>query len=136
MIVVDTSALWSVIAGGPGHEALLELMQARDDLVISAATLIELDVLLERRLDDRQRHLARRLIHALNLTIVAYDKQQADRAREGMRIFGRGSGSPAKLNLRDAFAYGLATATGSALLFTGEDFLHTDVEPALRSPRE
>lgn len=43
--------------------------------------------------------------------------------------YGRGSGSPAKLNFGD-FSYGVAKANNRPLLFVGEDFVHTDVQVA------
>ena len=45
--------------------------------------------------------------------------------------FREGSGHKAGLNFGDCFAYALAKSTGEALLFTGDDFAHTDVRPAL-----
>ena len=45
--------------------------------------------------------------------------------------FGKGSGHAGKLNFGDCFAYALARATGQPLLFKGDDFIHTDVVPAL-----
>lgn len=52
-------------------------------------------------------------------------------ARVAYRDFGKGSGHPARLNFGDCFAYALAKVTGEPLLYKGDDFPHTDVEPAL-----
>jgi ribonuclease VapC len=46
------------------------------------------------------------------------------------RIYGHGSGHRARLNFGDCFAYALAKSTGEPLLFKGDDFIHTDIEPA------
>jgi ribonuclease VapC len=35
------------------------------------------------------------------------------------------------LNIGDCFAYALAVATGHPLLFKDDDFIHTDVRPAI-----
>ena len=56
---------------------------------------------------------------------------QVAAARGGYARFGKGSGSPARLNLGDAFSYALASVTGEPLLFKGDDFTHTDVTPAV-----
>jgi ribonuclease VapC len=45
--------------------------------------------------------------------------------------FGRGSGHAADLNLGDCFAYALAKTRNLPLLFKGDDFIHTDIVPAL-----
>ena len=65
------------------------------------------------------------------MVIEVVTEIQARIAREDNRDFGRGSGHPARLNFGDCFAYALARATGEPLLFKGDDFSHTDIEPAL-----
>ena len=55
-------------------------------------------------------------------------------ARRAWRRFGKGN-HPAALNFGDCFAYGLAETTGEALLFKGEDFPQTDIEPGLVDER-
>jgi ribonuclease VapC len=52
-------------------------------------------------------------------------------ARSAYRDFGKGSGHPAGLNFGDCFAYALASQTDGPLLFKGDDFVHTDLRPAL-----
>jgi ribonuclease VapC len=60
-------------------------------------------------------------------------REQARIAREAYRDFGKGSGHKAGLNFGDCFAYALAKSAGEPLLFKGDDFVHTDVTPALPS---
>ncbi|HMS90323.1 MAG TPA: type II toxin-antitoxin system VapC family toxin [Acidimicrobiales bacterium] len=48
-------------------------------------------------------------------------------ARRAGVVFGRGSGSAARLNYGDCFSYALAMAFGRPLLCKGDDFRHTDV---------
>ena len=55
---------------------------------------------------------------------------QAQLAREAYRDFGKGR-HRAGLNFGDCFAYALAKEKGETLLFKGNDFSHTDIEPAL-----
>ena len=71
------------------------------------------------------------LIKEAGIMIEPVTAEQAHLARRAYRSYGRGSGSPARLNLGDCFAYALAKATGEPLLFKGDDFPHTDIEPAL-----
>jgi len=52
-------------------------------------------------------------------------------ARQAYRDFGKGSGSAARLNLGDCFAYALAADTREPLLFKGDDFTHTDLTAAV-----
>ncbi|WP_246142840.1 type II toxin-antitoxin system VapC family toxin [Nocardioides rubriscoriae] len=64
-------------------------------------------------------------------TVVPFDHEQALAARAAYARYGRGSGSPARLNLGDCITYALAMTTGEPLLFKGDDLTHTDVTPAL-----
>ena len=45
------------------------------------------------------------------------------------RRFGKGN-HPARLNFGDCFSYALALTTGEPLLFKGNDFAQTDIDPA------
>ena len=62
---------------------------------------------------------------------MAVTAGQAEAARVAWRHFGRHRHT-ARLNFGDCFAYALAKTEGDTLLFTGEDFARTDVEPALK----
>jgi ribonuclease VapC len=62
--------------------------------------------------------------------IAAVTPQQAEITVDAFRRFGRGR-HRAALNIGDCFAYALAVATDHTLLFKGEDFIHTDIRPAL-----
>jgi ribonuclease VapC len=50
-------------------------------------------------------------------------------ARQAYRDYGPGSGHQAGLNFGDCFSYELAKTRGETLLFKGNDFTHTDVQP-------
>ena len=71
------------------------------------------------------------IFEALEIEVVPDSVRLGEVARTAHRRYGRGSGSPARLNLGDCFAYALSVTTGEPLLFVGEDFTHTDVAPAL-----
>ena len=60
------------------------------------------------------------------------DDAQARLAVDAYDRFGKGTGHAAGLNFGDCFSYALAMALGERLLFKGDDFTHTDVEPAYR----
>ena len=44
--------------------------------------------------------------------------------------YGKGRKNRAKLNLADCFSYACARERRDTLLFVGDDFSHTDIEPA------
>lgn len=74
------------------------------------------------------------LIARFGLIIEPVTSEQAHIGHQAYRMFGIGSGHRARLNFGDCFAYALAKVTGEPLLFKGDDFIHTDVIPAL--PRD
>jgi ribonuclease VapC len=76
---------------------------------------------LSRRLDD--------LLRDVQIEVEPVTLNQAHIAREAYRDFGKGR-HRAGLNFGDCFAYALAKEKGESLLFKGDDFCHTDVEPA------
>lgn len=56
----------------------------------------------------------------------------SSRAADAYDLWGKGV-HPARLNLGDCFAYGLAMERGCALPFVGDNFSQTDVQSALSS---
>lgn len=71
------------------------------------------------------------LIAFANVVIEPVTVEQARIAREAHRRYGRGSRHRAHLNFGDCFAYALARVYNEPLLFVGNDFIHTDLQPAL-----
>lgn len=52
-------------------------------------------------------------------------------ALDAFARYGKGRGHPAQLNLGDCFAYAVARDQNVPLLFKGNDFSQTDIEPAV-----
>ena len=67
------------------------------------------------------------LVAALEIEISPFTVEQAKLARHAYRLFGKGSGHPARLNLGDCFSYALASELRQPLLFKGTDFRLTDL---------
>ena len=63
------------------------------------------------------------------IEIVPITAELVTAARRAWRRFGKGN-HPAALNLADCLAYALSEMTREPLLFKGEDFPQTDVQPA------
>ncbi len=98
---------------------------------MSVATLLEATIVVSRSKDARHRRQLDQLITDYGIEIVPVTLAQGALARAAHDAFGRGSGHPAKLNFGDCFAYALAKETGEPLLFKGNDFAQTDIDPAL-----
>ncbi len=65
----------------------------------------------------------------LGVTVVPFAEPEWHAAVAAFQRFGRGRHRVA-LNFGDCLAYAAAAVAGDTLLFVGEDFAGTDIEPA------
>lgn len=125
-MILDTSALIAILRMEPEAEHFAALIEQADEVGISAASVLEASLVVghagQADLD--------RLLATINPTRHVVDEVQLTIARSAALRYGRGSGSPARLNYGDCFSYALAMASGRPLLFKGDDFVHTDVAVA------
>lgn len=125
-MILDTSAVVAILGNEPEAPELAELIEAADEVRISAGTVIEASLVCG---PSRQEVLDDFLAEA-KVVVVPVDEEQARLARDGHLRYGRGSGSPARLNYGDCFSYALARQADDALLSIGDDVPHTDVRSA------
>ena len=123
MIAVDTSALMAIVLNEPEADALIAVLEAEDDLLISAGTVAEALIVAERRNVGAEME---RLLDGLGFEVVAVTPASARRIAEAYRNWGKGV-HPAALNFGDCFAYEVAKEHGCRLLYVGEDFARTDL---------
>lgn len=129
MIVADSSSLVSIVLGEDDAERHLAALE-RDDVGISAVSIVESSIVVESRQGpDAPRDLTE-LIEGIGAKIIAVDAEHAQVAVAAWQTFGKGR-HPARLNLGDCFSYAAARLTGSRLLFKGDDFSRTDIVPVL-----
>ena len=60
-------------------------------------------------------------------TLVSIGEREDNLAFEAFRIYGKGTGHPAQLNMGDCFAYACAKANDARMLYKGNDFSATDL---------
>lgn len=130
MIVVDTSALIAILDREPDAALYAEAIAETDSPLISAATLLELHIVMLNRHGGRAGQLVDRLIQDADFQIEHFTTQHLELAREAYVRYGKDRNS-AGLNYGDCFSYALAKATGLPLLFKGSDFSKTDLIAAL-----
>lgn len=131
-MIVDSSAIVAVLRDEPEGVAFAGALARAAGSLMSAATYVETAIVLDSARDPVVSRRLDALMFESAIDIADVTAEQARIARAAYRDFGRGSGHPAGLNFGDCFAYALAKESGRPLLFNGEDFTHTDVEPALR----
>jgi ribonuclease VapC len=128
MIIVDTSAIYAMIAAET-EEARLRAVLGGDGLhLMSAGNVLELQLVTASRGISWEK--VRQLLETYNVVVRAFDEPQLQVARAAVVKYGRGR-HPAKLNYGDCFAYALAKSEGAPLLYVGGDFALTDVRSAL-----
>lgn len=129
--VLDTSAMVAVLLDEDDAESFRRYLDARLYPVISVATLHELYCVATRETFVESAKQIGELLALVEPELVPFDVEQLRVAREAYSRYGRGSKHPAGLNMGDCFSYALAKSRNLPLLFKGEDFVHTDVVPAL-----
>jgi ribonuclease VapC len=123
--VIDTSAIVAVLFGEPGGEEI-ERKLVESPCVMSAATRVELGIVIEAKTGSAGTQLLEELLARIEVQVVAVDADLADDAIVCWRRFGKGR-HRAGLNFGDTFSYALARRVGQPLLFVGDDFSRTDV---------
>ena len=132
-MVVDTSVLVAILKNEPEAVAFIDRIESVADSCISAGSLLECGVVIGSRAGRAGLLAVQELCNRLMLEIVPVNAVQSVTGAQAFLRFGRGSGHPAKLNFGDCFAYALAKERNRPLLFMGDYFIHTDIEPALRT---
>lgn len=125
MTVVDTSAIVAVLLGEP-ERGRVEAVLVGEPCVMSAATRVELGIVVEARTGPAGSQLLEELLARIEVDVVPVDVEQAREAVTCWRRFGKGR-HPAGLNLGDTFSYALARRLAAPLLFVGDDFSRTDI---------
>jgi ribonuclease VapC len=131
-LIVDTSALLAVMLEEDDSDRFLDAITFAESASISAVSHFEAAMIIERRSDGVASKRFDDIERLMKLRVVEFTPTQALLARQAWRRFGKGSDNPAQLNYGDCMVYALAKDTGQPLLFKGNDFSQTDIEPALK----
>ena len=129
-MIIDTSAAVAMLRAEEEADVFARAVEAADVVRISVASVLELSLVMGR---GRRGEVDEFLDSAGALPVVI-DLEQLRVAREAHYLYGRGSGSPARLNFGDCFSYAAAVCAGEPLLYRGQDFVHTDVRAAVTLP--
>lgn len=130
-MIVDTSAVVAILFEEPDAGLFANQLSQAVQPRISSGTFLEAAIVVEAQTGARGGYQLDALLRKAGVAVEPFTVEQAELARAAYRFFGRRSGHPARLNFGDCFAYALSKALDEPLLFKGDDFRHTDVEPAL-----
>ena len=126
-MIVDSSVVVAILALESGAREFVDAIERAAEGRMSVVSYVEAAIVLDSRNNPA---LGRRLddfIREARLVLEPVTVEQARRAREAYRDFGKGR-HRAGLNFGDCFAYALAKDKGEPLLFKGNDFAKTDVD--------
>ena len=126
IIVADTSAFMAILKNEPDADDFRNTLRGADKVLISAATAVEMHIVITARLGDPGILRLNRLLSHPLFEIVDLDQAQMVIANLAYERFGKGR-HPAKLNYGDLFSYALAKHRNLPLLFKGNDFSKTDI---------
>jgi ribonuclease VapC len=129
-MVIDTSALVAILLREPDANLFVRALADAPVRLISAVSRVELSFVIEGRKGEAGRADLELLLRDGGFDVASVSPQQAEIAIGAFRRFGKGR-HRAALNIGDCFSYALAAATEHSLLFKGDDFVHTDIRPAM-----
>ena len=127
MIVIDTSAILALLLAEQEAREFRDAIRDAGRVAVSAGTAVELAAVASR--NDALFVAALAFLDEPWVTVEPVDSDQVAVATQAYRTYGKGHHS-ADLNLGDVFAYALARVRNLPLLFKGDDFSRTDIEPA------
>jgi len=125
-MVIDSSALAAILFEEHDASAYFYAIANAKPRLLSAATLLEISLVVIRRRTPGGAAAVDTLLSKLRVEIVSVDAAQALLAREAYQRYGKGI-NKAGLNFGDCFSYALAKQIGEPLLFKGDDFTETDL---------
>jgi ribonuclease VapC len=131
MIAVDTSAIVAIVLNEPERATFRNAIQRVAKALISTVSVIEIKMVVHGRRGARAVVFVDDFLKLPMFEIVPPGLTDVDAAYAAFIAFGKGSGHPAALNFGDVFSYALAKVRGLPLLFKGNDFAETDIEPAV-----
>jgi ribonuclease VapC len=131
-MVVDTSAIIAIARGEPEAAIFSRMLEQTPGKLMATPTYLECAFVMAGIAPTKGMAFLKGLVSDTLITLVPFGQVELDMAIEARLKFSRGSGHAAKLNFGDCFAYALARTRNLPLLFKGDDFIHTDIVPALK----
>ncbi|MBI4705238.1 MAG: type II toxin-antitoxin system VapC family toxin [Deltaproteobacteria bacterium] len=128
-MILDSSAVAAVFLEEPEAERLLAAIAAADSVSISAATFLELGIVLSHRKAHPMVHALELFFAKLGVRVIPFTDEHRAAALAAWWRYGR-SRSPAGLNFGDCIVYATAALADEELLCKGDDFANTDLRRA------
>jgi ribonuclease VapC len=111
-VIVDSSALVEILRGQPQAERCMDVLRGERTLVMSAGNYLEACLVADNLVDRTAPQLLSQLIEQAGIDVIPVTAAQVEIARLAHQRYGKGEHN-------------------EPLLFVGNDFIHTDITPAL-----
>lgn len=132
-MIVDSSAVIAILTREPRAAELLKVIRGSVNPRISAGNWVEVSMVCISRGLSATSGEVDALPGQLGIDVMPFTPDHAAHAARAFEKYGRGR-HPAKLNYGDCMAYATAKLAREPLLYVGDDFALTDIEPALTTP--
>ncbi|RWM09881.1 MAG: type II toxin-antitoxin system VapC family toxin [Mesorhizobium sp.] len=129
-MIIDSSALVAILRAEPGHDRFVRAITDAARRLIAAPTLLETSMVLAGGWQDEILDRLDAFLRTASVETIAFSADHAAVARQAFLRYGKGR-HPAALNFGDCIAYATARLEAMPLLFKGDDFRLTDIEPAI-----
>jgi ribonuclease VapC len=128
-VILDSSAVVSVLLREIGHEEIERKMAEAGLLAIGAPTLVETGMVIISRRGETGRGEIAHLRERMDIVVIPFSETHWEVAAEACIRFGKGR-HPAALNYGDCMTYATARLAERPLLYIGNDFSQTDIVAA------
>jgi ribonuclease VapC len=130
-VIIDASALLAVVLAEPDAARYARAIASAAEPSMPSVTWFEASMQVDAGGDEIAVSRFDDFVRDFDIRIIPFTAEHARHARIGRRLYGRNN-HPARLNFGDCMVYGVAKAEREPLLFKGNDFSQTDIEPALK----
>jgi ribonuclease VapC len=130
-VIIDASALLAIILDEPDAARYARAIASDRQPRIPSVTWFDASMRIETAADAVAISRFDDFPGDFGIEIIPFTARHAEAARIGRRLYGRPQ-HPAGLNFGDCLVYGVAKIEREPLLFKGDDFAQTDIEPALK----
>ncbi len=128
-MVIDPSAILAWLKDEPNRDRIVAGLEAHPIRRMSSVSLLEAQIVVRAREHPALLRKLDRFLEEIEVIVVPFDEPQARVAADTFERYGNGQGHPAQLNMGDCAVYALAKMVNEPLLFVGNDFSQTDIEP-------
>ena len=128
-MVIDTSAILAWLKEEAERARIIAALEAHSARRLSAGSLLEAQIVVRAREHPALLEKLERFLDEIEILVTPFDENQARLAADAFQRYGKGQGHPAQLNMGDCAVYALAKSVNEPVLFVGNDFAQTDVEP-------